>query len=152
MYAFLDQPVIMLSRGGQMMVWAMRHWTRAVGAGRCPCGDVGPGFLKAKLMPGFPHFHMMMALLNRHALDKLAFADIDCPRISDGEALLLSLIRMAGEDSPEHLASAAALVIQPTAVPPLLMALDSLAGALAQADLWPALPMFDPDNASFPHE
>jgi hypothetical protein len=152
MYAFLDQPVIMLSRGGQMMVWAMRHWTRAVGAGRCPCGDVGPAFLKAKLMPGFPHFHMMMALLNRHALDKLPFGDIDCPRISDGEALLLSLIHLAGEEASDRVAEAAALVISPTAVPPLLMALDSLGAALADADLWPGLPMFDPDNVRFPNE
>ena len=42
MYAFLDRPVQSLNRGGQLLIWAMRHWVRAASAGRCPCGDIGP--------------------------------------------------------------------------------------------------------------
>jgi len=152
MYAFVDRPLKSLDRGGRLLVWAMRHWTKAAAAGRCPCSDVGPAFHKANLMSGFPHFHMMMALLNRHAVEKLPFGDIDCARTSEGEALLLSLIRTAGNDTSERLADTAALIIRPNAVPPMLIALAALGEALAQARLSPALPLADPDNVRFPHE
>lgn len=152
MYAFLDCPLSLLDRGGRLLVWAMRHWAKAVSCGGCPCGDVGPAFHKADLMAGFPHFHMMMAVLNRHAREKLSFADVDCPRLSDGEALLLSLIRLPDGAHADQTPATVALVVQPEGAPALRMALDSLGAALRTVELWPALPMFDPATVRFPHE
>lgn len=152
MYEFVDRPVSSLNRGGRLLIWAMRHWVSAVSAGRCPCGDVGPIFHKWKLMPGFPHFHILMALLNRNAVARLRFGPVDCERVHEDEALIISLVRAAHEQPLERMQGMASLIVCKGSTPPLLIAAAALAQALLDAGLWPAPPIHDPDYVSFPHE
>jgi len=39
MYDLMDRPVTSLNPGGHLLLWAMRHWVRAVSTSRCPVGD-----------------------------------------------------------------------------------------------------------------
>ena len=152
MYDFVDRPVASLNYGGRLLVHAMRLWTRAAGAGRCPCADVGPVFHKANLMQGFTHFHLMMTLLNRHAVINLGFGQPDRADVTESEAILLALIRLSGAPTARAAAGAVAQIVGRKENPPLLGALAALGEALAGARLWPTPPIFDTGCASFPHE
>lgn len=152
MYDFVDRPVSSLNRGGRMLVWAMRHWVKAASAGRCPCGDVAPAFHKSGLMPSFPHFHVMMAVLNREALERLRFCTVDCGRVGEHEALVLSLLRGVHAGPAERVRETAALIVAPDAVGTLIIALTALAHALAEAGLALAAPIHDAECGRFPDE
>ena len=152
MYDFVDRPVASLSYGGRLLVHAMRLWTKAAGTGRCPCADVGPLFHKANLMQGFTHFHLMMTMLNRHAVINLGFGQPDRPDVTESEAVLLSLIRLSEAPAASAAAGAVAQIVGRKENPPLLGALAALGEALAAACLRPTPPIFDTGCASFPHE
>ena len=152
MYEFVDRPVTSLSSGGQLLIRSMRYWVRAASAGRCPCGDVGPIFQKWNLMPGFPHFHILMALLNRNAVTKLRFGTLDCERVREDEALIISLIRAAHEQPLERMQGMAEMIVCKGSTPPLLIAAAALAQSLIDVKLWPTPPIHDPDCVRFPNE
>ncbi len=148
MYEFVDRPVTSLRRGGELVVWAMRHWVRAASTGRCPCGDVAPAFHKRDLMPAFPHFHMMMAVLNREAILQLRFGSVDCERVSEHEALLLSLLRAMHLTPGGQARATAALIVAPDSVTTLTIAMTALAQGLADANLLPRVPLYFGQHAS----
>lgn len=140
MYDFVDRPVASLNRGGRLLIWAMRHWVRAVQNARCPCSDVGPAFHKSDLMAGFPHFHVMMTMLNRHARETLRFGAVDCMRVSEHEAIIISMVRAMRDHPASQAERAAALIIGEDQVAHLLIPMSALARALEDADFFPAPP------------
>ena len=152
MYDFIDRPVTALNRGGRLLVWAMRQWVRAVQAGRCPCGDLRPAFESRTLGAAFPHFHEMMAVLNRHAVEQMRFGAVDCERVSEHEALVISLVRAAHDEEMVRVGETAALIVGQRQRPYLLGPMAALAQALADKNRLPATPVFDPDCARFPNE
>ena len=141
MYDFVDRPVASLDSGGRLLIWAMRHWVRGAGAGRCPCGDVAPAFHKRDLMHAFPHFHVMMAVLNRDALLKLQFGQVGCGRVREDEALILTMIRETYHGPADRLRATAALIVAQDSVTTLTIALTALAQGLSDAGLLPRLPV-----------
>lgn len=152
MYDFIDRPVTALNRGGRLLVWAMRQWVQAAQAGRCPCGDLRPTFESRGLGAVYPHFHGMMAVLNRHAVETMRFGAVDCARVSEHEALVISLIRAAQGEEKLRVGETAALIVGRQQYPYLLGPMAALAQALADANRLPATPVFDPDCARFPNE
>lgn len=152
MYDFVDRPVTSLNRGGRMLVWAMRHWVRAVQTGRCPCGDIRPAFDGKALGAAFPHFHVMMAVLNRHAVEKLRFGPVDCERVSEHEALVMAMVCATRGPDPVRAERTASLIVDPAQVTHLLVPMVALAHALADANRLPAGPIFDPGCARFSNE
>ena len=146
MYEFVDRPVSSLNRGGQLLVSAMRRWVAAIGGGRCPCSELSPSFERADLTAGFPHFHVMMALLNGHAREQFRFCAVECPLITEHEALLLTVIRSA-QDDIDRTRETARLFIREGAVTPLLVALAALSEALAGTDHWPMPPASDAESS-----
>lgn len=100
MYAFVDQPVTDLSRGGRFRLWAMRGWIHAAARGICPPGQLAPGFARAGALSALPHVHRLLAELNHRARGEIAFAPLDYQRVSDDEAVLLQLWRDATADPP----------------------------------------------------
>jgi len=152
MYDFVDRPVTSLNRGGRLLIGAMRHWVRAVQAGRCPCGDVGPAFGKWNLMAGFPHFHDMMVALNQNALEKQRFGPVGCERVSEHEALIIAMIRALRSQPADQVAHTAALVVGEAQVSQLLVPMTALARTLADANIFPAAPIFDPDCTRFSND
>ena len=148
MYEFVDRPVKSLRRGGELVIWAMRHWVSAAGKGRCPCGDVAPAFHKRDLMAAFPHFHMMMAVLNREAILQLRFGPIGCERVTEHEALLLSLLRAMHLNPGEQTRATAAMIVAPDSVTTLTIAMTAFAQGLSDANLLPRVPLYLGQHAS----
>lgn len=152
MYDFIDRPVASLDPGGRLLVWAVRHWVRGAGAGRCPCGDVAPAFHKRDLMHVFPHFHVMMAVFNRDALLKLRFGAPDCGRVHEHESLILTLVRDMHLAPVDQCRATAALIVRRDSVATLTIALSALAQGLAGAGLLPRLAAPDTRHARFADE
>ena len=91
MYQFVDQPTNRLSRGSQLVLWAMRGWRRQLNSGRCPPATLAPGFQRLGIIDALPPFHKMMVLLNHHAARDFAFRCLAAPVIGEDEAVLLGV-------------------------------------------------------------
>ena len=89
MYQFVDQPTNRLSRGSQLVLWAMRGWTRQLKSGRCPPAALAPGFQRLSIIDALPPLHKIMVLLNRHAVRNFVFRCLAEPVIGEDEAVLL---------------------------------------------------------------
>lgn len=155
MYEFVDRRVTGLGLGGRFMIWAMRQWIETLGEGRCPCSGIGPTFQKWGMMAGFPHFHLMMAVLNRDATEQLRFAPVDHDHVTEHQALMLSMVAGSHAADDARTQGTVSLIVRPQAVDPVTMALAGLAEALAAAGLLPTpVPgaASGPDRESFPHE
>lgn len=93
MYQFVDQPIIGLSRGSQLVLWAMRGWTHQLNNGHCPPAALAPTFERLGVIDALPPFHKMMALLNHYAAHEFAFGCLTELIIGEDEAILLGLWR-----------------------------------------------------------
>ena len=93
MYQFVDQPTNRLSRGSQLVLWAMRGWTRQLNSGLCPPAALAPGFQRLGIIDALPPFHKMMVLLNHHAARDFAFRCLAASVIGEDEAVLLGVWR-----------------------------------------------------------
>ena len=93
MYQFVDQPTNRLSRGSQLVLWAMRGWTRQLNSGLCPPAALAPAFQRLGIIDALPPFHKMMVLLNHHAARDFAFRCLSAPVIGEDEAVLLGVWR-----------------------------------------------------------
>ena len=91
MYQFVDQPTNLLSRGSQLVLWAMRGWTRQLNSGHCPPAALAPGFQRLDIIDALPPFHKMMVLFNHHAARDFAFCCHAVPSIGEDEAVLLGI-------------------------------------------------------------
>ena len=91
MYQFVDQPTNLLSRGSQLVLWAMRRWTRQRNDRRCPPAALAPGFQRLGVIDALPPFHKMTVLLNHHAARDFAFRCLAAPMISEDEAVMLGV-------------------------------------------------------------
>ena len=131
MYDFVDRPLTSLGHGGRFLVWSMRTWVKAMHAGRCPCFAVGSGFAQWRMVSGLPDFHMLMMIFNRDGLQKLMFGAVECDRVSEHEALILSLVQAVRTVQPAALHKTLALVVTDDAVANLTTALISLGGRMA---------------------
>lgn len=98
MYDFVDRNVAGLDPGARLLVWAMRRWVMAIGAGRCPQAAIGPAFLKWGVQDALPHFHMSLMLLNREGRGEFRFAPLRCQRVAEDEALVLGLFPASRAD------------------------------------------------------
>lgn len=91
MYRFLDRLPPNLDEHFHFLTGAMRQWTAAARAGRCPCAALVPGFAWRGVTPALPDFTKMMALLDAHALRWLRFGVPGAEHVTEAEATLLSL-------------------------------------------------------------
>lgn len=100
MYDLIDRPVALLAPGGRFILWAMRGWIQSASKGNCPPGALAPAFARHGVLPALPHFHTLLAELNRRANREIAFAPLPCGLIGDDEAVLLQVCRDAGANPP----------------------------------------------------
>ena len=133
MYRFLDRPVAGLDPVDRLLIWAMRSWVAAIGAGRCPCSTLGPAFAGWRLQGLLPDFNTAMMVLNNDGQGPLHFGPVACGRVGDDEAVLLALFAggLAGTDG--QLRRIATQLAQPSAVSTLVTAVDRIAATLAHA-------------------
>jgi hypothetical protein len=140
MYDFIDQRVTNLDRGGQFLIWSMRHWVLAIQNRQCPPNAIGPAFAKWGIIGALPHFHMAMMILSKEGLETLQFSPPACLQISDDEAMMLSLFRSLHDDLPDQVRGTIELLVTEGFVAPLFAALTAVSIRLAQGGLIPEAP------------
>lgn len=138
MYDFLDRPVTSLDDGGRFLVWALRTWVKALGQEVCPATVVGPAFARCKMIAGLAAFHRIMLLLNAHGLETMRFCSLGCNRVSEHEALVISLVRGMHALRPEAIHGAVSQVIDDDQLPALIENLSGMANAMAAAEMLPS--------------
>ena len=140
MYDFIDQRVTTLDRGGQFLVWSMRHWVLAIQNRQCPPNAIGPAFAKWGMIGALPHFHMAMMLLSKEGLNTLQFSPPACLQVSDDEAMILALFRSLRDDLPDQVRGMIDLLVTEGMAAPLFAALTAVSMRLAEASLIPEAP------------
>lgn len=136
MYDMIDQRTAALCAGSRFLLWSMRSWVRALGRGVCPPGAIAPVFQRRCVLSALPPMHRFLEVLNGHSRDKLGFADPDWSRVTESEAILLTLwTDVANGHGDRALGTLELLLGDGYAVP----AFDALAAAearLSAAGLW----------------
>jgi hypothetical protein len=140
MYDFIDQRVNNLDRGGQFLIWSLRHWVLAIQNRQCPPQAIGPAFAKWGMIGALPHFHTVMIILSKEGLETLQFSPPTCLQISDDEALMLSLFRSLRDDRPDQIRAMIELLVTECFVAPLFAALTAVSMRLADCNLIPETP------------
>ena len=133
MYAFVDQPVECLSRGGRFLLWAMRGWATAIDRGTCPPVALSRGFAGVSVMSALPDFHIAMALLNKDASTTFALAPMNADRITEDEAVLIGLWSDLALGDLDHLRDTLVLVAETDAVAPIARAMANVTAKLIVA-------------------
>lgn len=141
MYAFVDRRLSELDPGTRFLAWAMRNWVIDAGRQVCPAARVAGPFAACNLLSGLQPFLRLMTTLNRFGLETMHFCRPSCPRLSEHEAILLSLACLTTDGRLAEVQAALPLVVEEEAAGEVLMALDALAKAMTAADLAPAWPL-----------
>lgn len=136
MYDFVDRPVTSLDHGEHFLVWSMRAWVTSMHESRCPCSAIGPAFAKWNMIAGLSNFHKMMLIFNRFALETFCFCSLDCNRVTEHEALILSVVHGVRMSRPDVVRATLELVVEEDAVADLVTAILSLGRSLTEAGLY----------------
>lgn len=139
MYAFVDRPLTELDTGGRLLVWSMRLWVKAVGEQKCPGNALAPAFAGLTVLTGLQPFMAMMALFNRHGLERFCFCDLSCSRVSEHEAIILSLVCAMHGSDPALPRDTLAMLVADEAVGPMIDVISRLGIALDAVGLHPQL-------------
>ena len=131
MYQYLDRPVSDLAASEALLVWAMRQWVAAMRGGRCPCAALGPALAARRLAAMLPDFNIAMMLLDREGHAQLQFCSVTCGRVSDDEALLLSLHAAAARGEEILVGRIAEALVKPDAQRSLQFAAGRIARFMA---------------------
>jgi hypothetical protein len=148
MYEFLDRPVTSLDHGGRFLVWSMRSWVAAAGAKTCPANRIAPAFAHWQMLSGFQPFLRMMALFNRYGLAELGFGALRCHRVSEHEAIILSLLCSLRDRRPAQVQATLVMLVDEDGIGDLIEALAQLGNAMAAAGIYPERPVADLPNGN----
>ncbi|MGB5076486.1 MAG: hypothetical protein WBO17_03295 [Sphingorhabdus sp.] len=140
MYDLVDRPVTSLDHGARFLVWSMRAWVKSMHDSPCPCTAIGPAFAKWKMIAGLPNFHKMMLIFNRNALETFRFCALECNRVSEHEALILSFVHGMRMSRPEVVWETMALVVEEDAVTDLVGAILALGRSMSESSIFPGPP------------
>lgn len=138
MYDLVDRPVQDLDEGSRFLVFAMRSWVRSMTERHCPPALLGPAFAKWQMTAALPHFHLAMALLNRDGLLTFHFGALCCGRVTDDEAVLLTLFRTLRSDDLAQSRPTLELLVKAETVPTLHVVMRRVAKGLMAAGLAPS--------------
>lgn len=93
---------------------------------------------------GLPHFHIMMMALNHDGREPLHFAQLECNRVSEGEALILGTVTLLASNQPTVLRDMVSLLVAEDATITLLTAVTALGRAMTDSKIFPERPLHDP--------
>jgi hypothetical protein len=130
-YQYLDRSVSDLTASEALLVWAARQWVDAMRGGRCPCAALGPTLAARRLGAMLPDFNIAMMLLDREGHSQLQFRAVNCGRVGDDEALLLSLHAAAARGEEILVARIAEALVRGGAQRSLQFAAGRIAQAMA---------------------
>jgi hypothetical protein len=135
MYDFVDRRLTQLDPGSRFLVWSMRLWVTAIGLGQCPTPAVAPAFARWRAFGALGPFMKAMALLNRDALETFHFRPVTCERVSEHEAIVLSVVRGMHEGRFNEASQTLALIVAPDALGEMIEALTALVRTVAPMGL-----------------
>ncbi|MET1755427.1 hypothetical protein ABVV53_08135 [Novosphingobium sp. RD2P27] len=138
MYQFVDRPLESLDCGCRFLVWSMRAWVTSMGQHTCPAQALAPAFARWRMIGGLQAFHRTMLLFNRDALETFGFAPLACSRVSEHEAIILSLLMALRDNGAGTARDTLELILQEDAVGDLLDSLSKVGAALAVAGIFPS--------------
>ena len=131
MYRFLDRTAATLPDRYRFLLDAMRLWTQAARAGRCPCRALLQGFVRHGVPDALRDFGAVMATLDAHAPAVLRFGLPGAARVTDDEARLLAMFAAALDGTPAPVRRVAASVGGEPAAARLAIAAERVALHLA---------------------
>lgn len=137
MYQFVDRDLNGIDPGSRFLVWSMRAWVTSMTQRACPAQTLAPAFAKWRMIGGLQAFHRAMLVFNRDALETFGFAPLACTRVSEHEALILSLLVAMRDQGPKAARETLELMVQEEAVGDLLGTLSTVSAALIVAGLFP---------------
>ena len=112
MYAFLDRQVPSLDHGGRFLVWSGPRWVKAIYERKCPANIIAPAFAKWNMLQGLQPFLRMMALFNQHGLERFQTGALPCNRVSEFEAVIISLVCSLHDSKPESVRATLDLLVE----------------------------------------
>ena len=143
MYEFVDRPVTSLNKGCRFLLWSMRSWILVAKHRECPGQTLAPAFAQWKLIGGLQPFLRLMIRLNHDSLEKIHICALNCNRVSEHEAILLSLFVGLANGERLRARNIISLLVADEAVGDMLSAATRLAISLYHAEMEPA----NPDHA-----
>ena len=109
----------------------MRTWVGAARAGRCCCHALHGGFTQRGIAEALPDFNMLMATLDQDGFGHIRFGAAGSARVTDDEARMLALFKVAREGPIARLKRVAAGLVVEDAVARLAQSADFVATAMA---------------------
>lgn len=140
MYEFVDRPVTALDKGCRFLIWSMRSWVLVASHKECPGQTLAPAFAQWKMIGGLQPFLRLMITLNRDSLEKVQFCSLSCNRVSEHEAILLSIFVELADSQRIRARDTISLLVSDDAVGDLLGACTGLSASLRHAEIEPRRP------------
>ena len=137
MYQFVDRDLDSVDCGSRFLVWSMRAWVTSMTQRTCPAHTLARAFARWRMIGGLQAFHRTMLMFNRDALETFGFAPLSCDRVSEHEALILSVVVMLRGGHPGAARATLELMVQEEAVGDMLEALSVLGATMAVAGIFP---------------
>lgn len=131
MYAYLDRPLRSLAEPDLFLLSAMRSFVAAAHRKICVCKAIEDQFAGRAISEAIPHFVAAMALINRDGNEPIRFAPIVWPKVTDGEARILSLFALGRSGDTSRLRDLALGFVGEEAADPLLVAIDTVSASMA---------------------
>ena len=138
MYAFLDRQVSELDPGSELLLRVMRAWVLAVAARNCPTQRIIPILSEAGAPPVAGKLHFVMQLLHRNGNQPMKFGQMEKPRITEAEALMLGLWADTTRDRGPNACATLELLVNPAAIGPMLNSMVEVVAHLSTVHLAPA--------------
>lgn len=135
MYRYLDQKIAELSRGERLLVWSVRRWFNRRQLKQCPVEPIGAMFAAHHILPALVPFQRLMTLVETHLRLPLSFVPAHPKRVSEGEAIIISMIANIFRQSPTQSGVTASLIVTCGQIDEFMHATVCLAKALAAAGL-----------------
>lgn len=138
MYAFLDRQVAEMDPGSELLLQVMRAWVLAVAARRCPTQRIMPILSEAGAPPLAGKLHFVMQLLHKNGNQPMKFGQMEKPRITEAEALMLGLWADITRDRGPNACATLELLVNPIAIGPMLNTMMDVVAHLSTVHLAPA--------------
>lgn len=138
MYAFLDRQAAELDPGSHLLLKVMRSWVLAVAARACPHREMASLLDAAGAPPLAGRIGFVMQMLHRNGNQPMKFGQMEKPRITEAEALMLGLWTDITRDRGPNACATLELLVNPAAIGPMLHAMVEIVAHLSTVQLAPA--------------
>lgn len=138
MYKFVDQPCDRLTAGSRFILEAMRGWVMSAQQNRCPVVTLAPSFSRMAADRVLGDFHALMLDLHRQGRISMAFGPIGHDRITEIEAVLLSLWSEIVADCPDRTRIILELLVTEQAIDRMMAHMVRIAAHMSTLGLAPS--------------